>query len=138
MTSSDAQKQDMRSSVCRIAVIPGDGVGPEVVDEALRVLDRLADLEGVKSEIVWYPFGGDHYLKTGELMPESVFTELRDMDAILLGAIGGMIAKGIIGLFVGAVTLALGYKLFEAWIEMADQGDASEPLEPAATSSGTE
>src|SRR3989304_1548457 len=87
----------------RIAVIPGDGVGPEVVDEALRVLRRLQELEGLEVEIVHYPFGADHYLESGELLPESVLAEFKDMDAILLGAIGdprvevGVLERAIVG-----------------------------------------
>jgi 3-isopropylmalate dehydrogenase len=74
-----------------------------VVDEALRVLRRIEELEGISFEIVTYPFGGDHFLKTGELMPESVFNEYREMDAILLGAIGdprvevGKLERAIVG-----------------------------------------
>jgi 3-isopropylmalate dehydrogenase len=87
----------------RIAVIPGDGVGPEVVDEGLRVLRRVGEIEGVRFDTTTYPFGADHYLKTGELMPNSVLDEYRDMDAILLGAIGdprvetGVLERAIIG-----------------------------------------
>jgi 3-isopropylmalate dehydrogenase len=87
----------------KIAVIPGDGVGPEVVDEGLRVLQRVGELEGIKFETVTYPFGADHYLRTGELMPASVLDEYRQMDAILLGAIGdprvetGVLERAIIG-----------------------------------------
>jgi 3-isopropylmalate dehydrogenase len=87
----------------RIAVIPGDGVGPEVVDESLRVLNRVKEKDGCEFDIVTYPFGADHYLKSGELMPESVFTEFKDMNAILLGAIGdprvevGVLERAIVG-----------------------------------------
>lgn len=87
----------------RIALIPGDGVGPEVIDEAMRVLRRIQELEGFEVETIDYPFGGDHYLETGELMPESVFSELADMSAILLGAIGdprvevGLLERAIVG-----------------------------------------
>jgi 3-isopropylmalate dehydrogenase len=86
-----------------IAVIPGDGVGKEVVDEAMRVLDRVSELEDVRFETVLYPFGADHYLKTGDLMPASAFDEFKDMDAILLGAIGdprvdvGVLERAIVG-----------------------------------------
>jgi 3-isopropylmalate dehydrogenase len=86
-----------------IAVLPGDGIGPEVVDEGLRVLNRVAELEGIKFETVSYPFGAEHYLKTGETMPPSVIQEYKSMDAILLGAIGdprievGMLERAIIG-----------------------------------------
>lgn len=87
----------------KLAVIPGDGVGPEVVDETLRVLERIEQLEGLKFETVSYPFGAEHYLKTGELMPDSVFSEYREMNAILLGAIGdprveiGVLERAIVG-----------------------------------------
>jgi len=86
-----------------IAVVPGDGVGLECVDEALRVLHRAGELEGVQFETVSYPWGADHYLKTGELMPPSVIKEYQQMDAILLGAIGdprvetGLLERAIIG-----------------------------------------
>ena len=71
-----------------IAVIPGDGVGPEVIDEAQRVLRRLNETDGIQFDTVTYPFGAEHYLKSGELMPQSVLEEFKQMDAILLGAIG--------------------------------------------------
>ncbi len=71
-----------------IAIVPGDGVGPEVVDEAMRVLHRVGELENVQFETVYYPFGAEHFLKTGELMPNSVLEEYKGMDAILVGAIG--------------------------------------------------
>jgi 3-isopropylmalate dehydrogenase len=86
-----------------IAVIAGDGVGPEVVDEGLRVLTRVGEMEGVEFETVSYPFGAEHYLKTGEMMPPGVMQEFKDMDAILLGAIGdprvevGSLERAIIG-----------------------------------------
>lgn len=72
----------------KIAVLPGDGIGEEVVAEGLRVLDAVADLEGFSVEKVHYPFGADHYLETGEAMPASAFEEMAGMEAILLGAIG--------------------------------------------------
>ena len=86
----------------RIAVIPGDGIGPEVVREGLRVLERVAALEGFRAEITRYPFGAEHYLATKEIFPDSAFQEVRGHDAILLGAIGdprlevGLLEFGII------------------------------------------
>ncbi len=71
-----------------IAVIPGDGVGPEVVREGLRVLEAVRELEGFRIRTTAYPFGAEHYLKTRELMPASALDELRQFDAIFLGAIG--------------------------------------------------
>ncbi len=86
----------------RVAVIPGDGIGPEVVQQGLRVLERLADLEGFRVETTRYPFGAEHYLKTKEIFPEAAFDEVKRHDAILLGAIGdprievGLLEFGII------------------------------------------
>ncbi|HET9343753.1 MAG TPA: 3-isopropylmalate dehydrogenase [Candidatus Eremiobacteraceae bacterium] len=86
----------------RIAVIPGDGVGPEVTDEGLKVLAKAADLFGFSYETKSYPFGADHYLATHEFMPEGQLDEFRTMDAILLGAIGdprlppGLVERGVI------------------------------------------
>ncbi len=72
----------------RIAVIPGDGIGPEVVREGLRVLERVAALEGFAYETTPYPFGAEHYLRTQEVLPDAAFEEIRGHDAVLLGAIG--------------------------------------------------
>jgi 3-isopropylmalate dehydrogenase len=86
----------------RIAVIGGDGIGPEVVREGLRVLERVAALEGFGVQLTSYPFGAEHYLKTKEIFPESAFSEVKQHDAILLGAIGdprlevGLLEFGII------------------------------------------
>ena len=56
------------------AVLPGDGIGPEVVAQGIKVLDRVAKLEGFTYETTRYPFGAEHYLKTRETLPESVLT----------------------------------------------------------------
>jgi 3-isopropylmalate dehydrogenase len=86
----------------RIAVIAGDGIGPEVVREGLRVLERVAAVHGFRIAPTLYPFGAEHYLKTREIFPESAFNEVRGHDAILLGAIGdprievGLLEFGII------------------------------------------
>lgn len=71
-----------------IAVLPGDGIGPEVVREGLRVLERVASIEGFSLSFTRYPFGAEHYLKTQEVFPDSAFEEIRGMRAVLLGAIG--------------------------------------------------
>jgi 3-isopropylmalate dehydrogenase len=71
-----------------LAVIPGDGIGPEVTAEALRVLDAAAPA-GVKFEATHYDLGAERYLRTGEVLPDSVLAEIRAHDAILLGAVGG-------------------------------------------------
>jgi 3-isopropylmalate dehydrogenase len=82
----------------RLAVIPGDGIGPEVIDEALKVLDEVAP--GV--EATTYDLGAARWHSTGELLPESVLTELQQHDAILLGAVGdpsvprGILERGLL------------------------------------------
>ena len=70
----------------RIAVIGGDGIGPEVTDEALKVLQSVPD---ATFEPTRYDLGAERYLATGEVLPDSVLAEIREHDAILLGAVGG-------------------------------------------------
>jgi 3-isopropylmalate dehydrogenase len=72
-----------------LAVIPGDGIGPEVTDQALVVLDAVAARHDVSFERTQYDLGAERYLATGEVLPESVLDEIRTHDAILLGAVGG-------------------------------------------------
>src|SRR5512137_1515016 len=85
-----------------IAVIGGDGTGPEVVREAIKVLDAAAPKHGLKLNYTHFDFGGDRYLRTGEVLPDSAVPELRQFPAILLGAIGhpgvkpGILEKGIL------------------------------------------
>ena len=82
----------------RLAVIPGDGIGPEVIDEALKVLDEVAP----GAETTNYDLGAARWHSTGELLPESVLTELQQHDAILLGAVGdpsvpsGILERGLL------------------------------------------
>jgi len=86
----------------KIAVIPGDGTGPEVTAEALKALKAAAVKTGFKFRFVHYDLGGERYLKKGELLPDAVLDELRTLDAILLGAIGhpgvppGVLETGIL------------------------------------------
>jgi 3-isopropylmalate dehydrogenase len=71
-----------------IALIPGDGIGAEIIREGRKVIEAASYKFGI--EIKWneYPFGAEHYLKTGELLPDSSLKEIEDMDAIYLGAVG--------------------------------------------------
>lgn len=72
-----------------IAVIPGDGIGPEVMDAALPAIEAAADLEGAALRFEQLPLGADHFLRTGETLPDDAFTHLRDdVDAIVVGALG--------------------------------------------------
>jgi 3-isopropylmalate dehydrogenase len=86
----------------RIAVIGGDGTGPEVAVEGVKVLRAVAKLEGFQLETKDYDLGGNRYLKTGEILPPAVLEELRTFPAILLGAVGhpdvapGILEKGLL------------------------------------------
>jgi len=86
----------------RIAVIPGDGTGPEVTAEALKVLRAVSQRDGFTCELGNYDLGGERYLRTGETLPPSVLAELRTFDAIFLGAVGhpqvppGVLEKGLL------------------------------------------
>lgn len=86
----------------KIATIAGDGIGPEVTREAMKVFDVTAKKFDFKYETIDTDFGGDRYLKTGEILPDSAINEFRTMDAIYLGAIGhpdvkpGILEKGIL------------------------------------------
>ncbi len=86
----------------KIAVLAGDGTGPEVVREGLKVLEAVAGKKGIQYELVDYDLGGERYKKTGELVPDSVLDEIRSCNAIYLGAIGhpdvkpGILEKGIL------------------------------------------
>lgn len=85
-----------------IAVVPGDGTGPEVIREGKKVLEAAASLYGFSLNFTEYDLGGERYLKTGEILPDSVVEELRGAQAIYLGAIGhpqvapGTLEKGIL------------------------------------------
>lgn len=86
----------------RIAVIPGDGTGPEVIREGVKVLEATSQRFGFNLGFTYYDFGGDRYLRTGETLPDSAIDDLKGYDAIYLGAIGhpdvkpGILEKGIL------------------------------------------
>ncbi len=90
------------SDVTKIAVIGGDGTGPEVVAEGLKVLEAVSRLDGFQYELEHFDYGGDRYLKTGEVLPEGAVDQLRGFDAIYLGAVGhpdvqpGILEKGLL------------------------------------------
>ncbi len=85
-----------------LAVIPGDGTGPEVIGEGIKVLDAVSKRFGFKFNFIYYDFGGARYLRTGETLPASASDELKKYDAIYLGAIGhpdvkaGILERGIL------------------------------------------
>jgi 3-isopropylmalate dehydrogenase len=86
----------------KIALIGGDGTGPEVLCEAVKVVRAAADRANFSLETNDYDFGGDRYLQTGEILPDSAIEEFKGYDAIFLGAIGhpdvkpGILEKGIL------------------------------------------
>ena len=86
----------------KIAVLPGDGTGPEVVREGLKVLEAASKAAGFKYETKEYDWGGDRYLATGNVLPDDACEEMKKYDAIFLGAIGhpdvkpGILEKGIL------------------------------------------
>jgi 3-isopropylmalate dehydrogenase len=86
----------------RLAVIPGDGTGPEVIGEALKVLKAVAKLEKFTYKTTEFDFGGERYLKTGKVIDQQEIAALHNFDAVLLGALGhpkvkpGILEKGIL------------------------------------------
>ncbi|MDH3356554.1 MAG: 3-isopropylmalate dehydrogenase [Desulfobacteraceae bacterium] len=85
-----------------ISVIPGDGTGPEVVAEGIKILQTLADKFDFKLNFTYYDIGGEHYKATGEILPENILESIAESNAIYLGAIGhpdvkpGILEKGIL------------------------------------------
>ncbi len=86
----------------KVAVIGGDGTGPEVAAEGVKVFKAVAELEGISYELKDFDYGGDRYLATGEILPEGAADELATFNAILLGAIGhpdvapGILERGLL------------------------------------------
>ncbi len=72
----------------RVGVVAGDGIGPEVMREGLKVLNAVAGVDKFNYELVEYPWGSERYLATGEACPPNILEEYQKLDAILLGAIG--------------------------------------------------
>ncbi len=87
----------------KIAVIPGDGIGPEVIREGVKVLSAVAEtMPSLELKFTEFPYGAEHYLKTKELVPDDGLKKLSKMDAIYLGALGdprvptGVLEQGIL------------------------------------------
>ncbi|HDH98623.1 MAG TPA: 3-isopropylmalate dehydrogenase [Deltaproteobacteria bacterium] len=89
-------------STYKIGVIPGDGTGPEVITEGVKVLKAASDRFGFELDFTWYDYGGERYLRTGEVLPEGAVEDLKQYKAVYLGAIGhpdvkpGILEKGIL------------------------------------------
>jgi 3-isopropylmalate dehydrogenase len=97
-----SRTKERSASRYRIAVIGGDGTGPEVTGEALKVLQAVAALEQFEVELTAFDYGGERYLKTGKVISDDEVEALRKFDALLLGAVGhpdvapGILEKGLL------------------------------------------
>lgn len=86
----------------KIAVIGGDGIGPEIIAEGIKVLEKTGETYGFELNWTHYPIGADHYLDTGELVSEDTLADISKNDSIYLGALGdprcepGVLEKGIL------------------------------------------
>src|SRR3954453_10796521 len=100
--AQDSQTAPASRQTFSLAVIPGDGIGTEVVAEGLKVLEAAAAHEGVKFALTEYDLGARRWHATGETLPDSVLAEIRGHDAILLGAVGdpgvpsGVLERGLL------------------------------------------
>lgn len=89
-------------STTRIAVVPGDGIGTEVTDQAVRVLKRVAEASAIDIDLEYFDLGANHYLETGEIISEETAAALAQKDAIMLGAVGdprvkpGILERGLL------------------------------------------
>jgi 3-isopropylmalate dehydrogenase len=99
---AEGPKKAARGKTYKIAVLPGDGTGPEVIREGLKVLGAAGKAHGISFDFSHFDLGGERYKKTGDVLPDSVLAELRKFDAIYLGAIGhpdvkpGILEKGLL------------------------------------------
>lgn len=99
---SQALSTKQAKSSYKIAVMGGDGTGPEVVNEGLKVLRALGQSLKINFDWIPYDLGGERYKKTGDILPDTALAELRKVDAIYLGAIGhpdvkpGILEKGLL------------------------------------------
>jgi len=102
----------VREQPYRIGVIPGDGIGPDVTSEALKVLAAAAPVAGMRYELIEYPWSSALYLDDGVLMPETALEEYRTLDALFLGALGDpRVERGVIERAV-LMTIRLGLDLY--------------------------
>jgi 3-isopropylmalate dehydrogenase len=123
----------------KLAVIPGDGIGGEVTAEALKVLEQVAPAD-VKFESTRYDLGAERYLATGEVLPDSVLAEIKEHDAILLGAVGGKPGDPNLppGILERGLLLRLRFEL-DHYVNLRPSRiypGASSPLRPEVTQGG--
>ncbi|MEE8359207.1 MAG: isocitrate/isopropylmalate family dehydrogenase, partial [Candidatus Hydrothermarchaeales archaeon] len=72
----------------KISVIPGDGIGPEVIAEGVRVLEAVGEVKNIDFDWEYFPYGAEYYLDTGTILPDYALEEMKKTDAIYLGAVG--------------------------------------------------
>ncbi len=99
----------------RVAVIPGDGIGQEVIAQGLRIIEAATARHGGRCDFTSYDIGADRYLRTGEMLPDSVFSELQGADAIYLGAIGDPRVRD--PRYAAAILLRLRFEL-DLWVNL--------------------
>ncbi|HZE97733.1 MAG TPA: 3-isopropylmalate dehydrogenase [Planctomycetota bacterium] len=105
----------------KIGVVGGDGIGPEVAAEAVKVLKKVQD--GFVLEFIDYPFGADHYLKTNEFIPDRAMDEIKTLDAVMLGALGdprcapGVLERGILFKLRFGLDLFINYRPIKLYTE---------------------
>src|SRR5689334_16732038 len=87
MKATERTNRNMGKPI-RIAIYPGDGIGPDVTVEAVRVLDAIASQERFAVEHISFPWGYEYWRKEGKVVPDDYLETLRPFDAILLGAVG--------------------------------------------------
>ena len=106
-----------------IALIPGDGIGTEVVAEAVKVLSAIAPAADLDVRTTEYDLGARRYNATGELLPEAVVEELRGYDAILLGAIGVLGASTLprLAAFAGIASMGTAFLAISAFTPQTTQ-----------------
>lgn len=100
----------------RIGVMGGDGVGPELVREGLRALERASELDRFDYELVHYPHSGNHYRATGVLIEDATIAEIGELDALFFGAVGdptlpeGTMERGLLHRIVDGLDLGVGVR----------------------------
>jgi 3-isopropylmalate dehydrogenase len=72
----------------KISAVPGDGIGPEVLGEGIKVLEAVGETQNIVFDWIYQPYGAEHYLKTGEILPDDALMEMQGTSAIYLGAVG--------------------------------------------------
>jgi 3-isopropylmalate dehydrogenase len=107
--------------VYKIGLMPGDGVGPEIVDQAIRVLAEVAAIDGFSYEFTSFPQSGAHYRATGELLPQATIDAIGSLDVLFQGAIGdpkygdGVLEQGIALALMYALDLSIGVRPGKLW-----------------------